>query len=85
MADKKDFDNIPSAPGEDRSPTEKTEDMDNLQKIIKTISCLPCFPKYVPKPDTPNIDQVSCQVPSPEAMKSYCQFKINNLLFLKFG
>lgn len=30
-----------------------------FQRALRVISVFPCFPKYEPKPDTPNIDQVT--------------------------
>lgn len=60
MAEQTEFDNIPSLPnpGEDTEVAQQKTEMDGLQKAIKAISCLPCFPKYVPKPETPNLDKL---------------------------
>ena len=55
MTELNEFDNIQ----EPRVENNDEREQDGLQKVIKCISCLPCFPKYVPKPETPNIDEVN--------------------------
>ena len=50
------FSNVEDNP---KASASRSNQNDSLQGLIRVLSCLPCFPKYVEKPETPNINEVT--------------------------